>query len=566
MKKIIAAMLVMLMLMPALPVLAEGERSFVVNTDSGAMLIDENGNALTEMGEYDVIDIISSRECPVERRLYMVTQMDLSGGFFMDGDDYSDEEYAADLMDDDWSDGWDEELDDVEEWPVDLESLSDGYEMEVIDDVPVDEETETDQYGGVLDDDFGMDESDYMDYGFSYGVALMNAKGELLTDFDYIAFSHDYVNGVIEAYTFEGFVTMLDEQGNVLTEGMYTSIVSDCTGGFFAVMPDIDPVTGDFSEVAPIVHISADGAIAATGMYTFSYETLPGFSAGYMCVLLCDSNATADSEYQYAFIDVNGTEQFGKRFEYAANFIGGVAEVNDSDYQVHLINTSGEYVTGEGYSYFDFDSTNKSMPIVGNLADGGFDLISASDYSVIASFRPGEEDYYFTAFNSGDGFIFASSEKRQLVLDAAGNILWEGENLMERDVYTGYEHYDSVPERLVVTFAGETGAEAYLTGFDLNAYGSGYREIYPISWIGGEGRYQVIDYDVIEQEYDDVIGLEPDFETIVYGVIDQEGNIVIPMEYDYLISLDHDRYWVGKGTNYKLLDMNGKVIAEFTVE
>ncbi len=563
MKRFFAILFVLAML--ALPASAEGLRSFVVNTESGAMLIDENGNLLTDAGEYDVIDLISNSECPAERRLFMVSQMDLSSGF-LDEEEYDDGEYTGSFMEDDWSGDWDEELDDVEEWPVDLEELSDGYEMAVIDDVPVSETDDGGEYGDVLGDDFGVMEEDYMDYGYDYGVALMNARGELLTGFDYVGFTHDVKNGIVEAYTFEGFVTVLDEQGNVITEGMYTSIVSDCSGGFFAVMPDVDPVSGDFSEAASIVHISADGTVSDSGMYTFSYETLPGFSEGYMSVLVCDENAAADSSYEYIFIDTKGQPQFDTSFEYAANFIGGVAEINNSDYQVHLINTSGEYVTGEGYSYFDCLGIEDGMPIIGNLADGGFDLISGDDYSIIKRFTPEEGDFYFGAYYSGDNFIIASSDTREMVLDAEGNVLWSGEMEFDRNLYTGYSYTDSRPERFVITRNTDYGYEAYITDFNLEPCSDGYREIYAVSWMDGNGRYQVLNYDMIEYEYDDVVGLSADFETIVYGVVDHNGNEIVPVEYDYFLNLDHDRYWVGMGDQYKLLDSDGKVIAEFTVE
>ena len=558
MKRFVSVLLVLLM--SALPAFAEGGRSFVVNTDSGAMLIDESGNALTAMGEYDVIDTISSEDCPAERRLFMVSQMDLSSGFFLEGEDEDEHSLDGGLLYGS-DENWDSELDEVEEWPVDLEQLGDGFEMDVIDDVPVDWGETSDEYGDILDDEYDMLDDEYMDYGYDYGVALMNAKGELLTGFDYIGFSHDVANGVVEAYTFEGFVTMLDEQGNVLTEGLYISIVSDCSGGFFAVMPEIDPVTGDFSEIAPIVHITADGAIEQTGMRTFSYETLPGFSEGYMCVLVCDEE---NDTYKYVYIDVSGQPQFGAYFEYAANFMGGVAEVNDSDYQVHLIDTSGNYVTGEGYSYFDYYSVN--TPIIGNLADGGFDLISRDDYSVIASFRPEGDESFFSAYNSGDGFILASSDVREMVIDPAGNVLWSGELVETRYIYTGYEYSDALPGRMLVTEIGENGNVTKVVDFGFNTCSGDYREIYPMSWAGGSGRYQAMDYDVVETEYYDEVIIEPDYETVVYGVIDQDGNVIVPVEHDFFMYLDHDRYWVGSGNQYRLIDCNGKVIAEFISE
>ena len=567
MKKIISAVIALMML--AMPVFAEGERTYSVNTDSGALLIDENGNMLTDIGEFDMIEPISGSSCPSERRLYMVSQLDLSSGFYMDESEeevFSENDSFSGFFNDEWYGEWDEELDDVEEWPVDLEMLDEGYEMEVIDDVPAPADEETGEYGDVLDDEEGLLGDEYIDYGVSYGVALMNARGELLTGFDYESFWHDVENGVVQAYNFEGFVTMLDENGNVLTEGMYSSVVSDGNGGFFAVMPTVDGETGEFSEAAPIMHIDASGAVSETGIYTFSFETLPGFSEGYMCVSVCEKDADADDDYKYVYIDQNGEAAFGRYFEYAFNFNGGIAEVTDGDSQVRLINTKGENLTDGYYSYFDCGISGDNMPIIGNLLDGGFDLISKADYSVIASFRPENGASYMYASLTGDGFIMVNTDIENMLMDAAGNIVWRGSVGDNMRVYTGYEYTDSQPQRVAVKFTTENGDETYVADFAMNAFGGAFCDVDPISWVGGSGRYQVVNYELIEREFEDQITLDPDLESFMYGVIDQDGNTVIPMEYDYFMALDHDRYWVGSGINYKLLDSDGKVIVEFISE
>jgi len=285
-----------------------------------------------------------------------------------------------------------------------------------------------------------------------------------------------------------------------------------------------------------------------------------------MCVPVCEKGAGVDSAYRYVYIDTAGQAVFGRYFEYAGNFTGGVAEVTDEDSQVRLINTAGEDLTEGYYSYFDCGSEGDMMPIIGNLVDGGFDLISKTDYSVIAEFRPEEGVYNMSAFHTGDGFIMVNTDSENILLDASGSVLWRGEYTEEMYVSTGYAYTDSQPQRMVVNYITEDGAQSYVTDFALNTLGDAYREVYPVSWIGGIGRYIVANYDLVEREHDDVIYLEPDFESYAYGVIDQEGNAVIPMDYDYLVGLDADRYWAGSGVNYYLLDQDGKVIAEFISE
>ena len=565
MKKFISVILVLML--SVIPAFAETVRSFSVNTDGGALLIDENGNMLTAEGEYDMIEPVSSADCPADRVMYMVSQLDLSSGFFLEEDEEveGEEDISGSFMDDEWSDEldgeWDAELDEVEEWPVDLEGLEDGFEMETIDDVAFETDDEIGEFGDVLEDDFGMDD-EFMDYGEVYGVALMNSRGELLTGFDYESFWHDARNGIVLAYNFEGFITVLDEMGNVLLEGMYTSVVSDGNGGFFAIMPEIDPVSGDFSDAAPIVHITADGAINPTGLYTFSYETLPGFFDGLMCLVVCEADADVEAVYKYVFIDQNGQPQFGRYFEYASDFIDGVAEINDENYEVHLINTNGDYITDNIYSYFECGTPGDGMPIIANVAEGGFDIISKADYSIIASFRPEEGKEDLSGYLTNDGFIMAFDYVEDMLLDASGNVIWRGVS-GENFVQTGYEDFDSMPQRFVVFNYANDEYMGNVVDMDLNVISDPYREIYPLSWLNGEGRYQVTSYEVIRQEYYGEAIIEPDFDTMKFGVLDQDGNVIVPVDFDYFMYLDHDRYWIGRGTDYALIDSDGNIIAKF---
>lgn len=538
---------VLVLAFAALPAFAESARVFVADTDSGAVLIDENGALVTSVGEYDIIDLISYGDCPADRQLFMVSQLDLSDGFFLE------EEYGSGFED------WDDELDEVENWP-DTEGLDEGYDMEIVDDVPMEKAIEDEGWLDELSDSFSSYyEPDFLDT--DYGVALMNARGELLTGFDYIGFQHDVENSVVAAYSFDGFVSMLDEQGNVLVPCDYTSVVSNGNGGFIAVKPEVDEETGDLSETAPVLFISADGTITETGLYTFSYETLTGFYDGYMCVAVCDPDAGMEGMVEYVYIDPQGAAAFGAGYSYATDFNGGYAEVMDEDYVARLIDTNGNYVTGDEYSYFDMGVANDVMPIIANRAEGGFDLLARNDLSVIASFAPESEDGTLYAYNTGDGLLMAYSDTENILLDGNGNVLYRGS--LDEYAQTWYEYTDSQPQRMLLTrFDGENYSMcvAQLDGTQASDW---YPEIMALSWQEGQGRYLVLDYELVEVMYDDTVGYEPDMDTFAYGVIDQDGNMVIDMQYDYLAWLAPDRYWVAQGSEYSLLDADGNVISTF---
>lgn len=546
MKRILGCLLVVFVMMTGMSALGEGARVFVADTPAGSVLIAENGAQLTAAGEYDLIQAISHGDCPADRLLFAVSQQDLGDGMFL-----SDEEEGS---------GWDSELDDVEMWP-DLEGLSEGFDM----DYSGEEEWADleNPFGGDLEDsDFGLFEDDVFADSWDYGVALMNARGELLTGFDYSDLQHDVANGVVYAADADGFVTVLDEQGGVLAAGLYTSVVSDGQGGFFAIMPDMNAETLEPSETAPIVHITSDGTLNETGYYTYTSEALPGFSEGLMCIVVCDPGAGFDAGYRYMYIDASGADVFGQKYEYAFNFSAGYAEVTDADYNTWLIDRSGARVTGSGYEYFDCSDVDQ--PIIANLLGGGFDLISRSDLSVLASFRPNENETMMYAYYTGDGFINAFTDSRCMLIDGAGNVMYEG----REDVYsnTWYKYSDAVPQR-VIYMKEENGVSAFcLADFEYRQRSDWYQNLTALSWMNGQGRYAAVNFDYVQTQYEDGVFNEVDMSSWRSGVIDQDGNVIVPVEYEYLEQLAHDRYWAGNGSVYRLFDIDGNVIAEMTIE
>lgn len=556
---------------------ADGERVFVAGTDDGSMLITESGAKITEAGEYDVIVPVTYDDCPAERMLFAVSHLDLGDGFFADegGEaDWKDMEEAETGWEDmeeagtDWDDAWEDELDDVEAWPDEDGGLEEGYDMDVVDDQEWSDFGEDgfyeDDFSGEEEFDYGLLDDEYIDYGMEYGVALMNAAGELLTGFDYVSFDHDVENATVFACDFDGWVTALDERGNILAAGPYTSMVSDGNGGFFAVAPEMDEETGELSELAALVHVTAAGDINNTGLITNAYEPLSGFSDGLMCVMVCDGYDGESPAYSCVYVDQNGADAFGCSFDFAASFMGGCAEVIDDNNIARLIDRNGNYVTDAEYSYFDCGEQDDGMSIVANLIDGGFDIISGDGFEIIASFRPENGATMLYAYHSGDGLIMAYSENEMMILDASGSVLYRGADDMY--AYTWYEFCDSQPQRLLVTRGEGTNAANCVADLSGVQQSDWYREISALSWMGGEGRYLVCDYDLIEVTYDGVTVLEPDVDTCRYGVIDQDGNVVVEMKYDYFDCLAADRYWVSDGAGYQLLDDAGNVIAEMSAQ
>ncbi|MGI6238895.1 MAG: hypothetical protein ACOYI5_04625, partial [Christensenellales bacterium] len=363
MRKFAAMLLCLMLLAPG--ALAAGGETMVVDYGAGAVLISESGEILTETGEYAFIYRVTYDDIDPARVLYYATAM-------------SELTYTYDAS-----------LEDVEHWPEDEGDLIEGGDMDEVIDEPAEDEADFDEEFDGEDDFEHFD--DYGDIEFDGGFfdvncALMDGAGNLLTDYEYTLFTHDVENAVVIAYRPDGFVSALDERGKVLLEGEYAAVVSDTNGGFFATKPDLNLTDeyGAFPPQAALMHIRADGTVEDTGMVTGTYD-LGGFFSGLMCIALSDVGGEDEAffdEYadlRYIYIDTEGKDAFGKTFAGANRFTGNYADVTDEDYNERLIDTTGAFVTEKAYSWFDFGEPGDGMPIVANLEDGGFDLLSPDD-------------------------------------------------------------------------------------------------------------------------------------------------------------------------------------------
>jgi hypothetical protein len=570
MRKIVAFILCLLLASSC--AFAEGGLTMIVDTDESSFLISEDGTLLTEPGEYDVIYCFTYDPCEPERLMYAVTT-------FAGGANYDEYSQDADF--------------DVEEWPEDGGDLPAEDDSEIVDDdlefdgatgldgeweIVEGDETDIDEWSeDWTEEDFYDFEGDFFDSLY----AVMNARGELITDFDYITFSHDVKNAVIFATRADGFIDALDEQGNVLVSGEYAAMTSDGNGGYFATKPDLNQVDeyGDFPAMSALVHVAADGSEEDTGYVTGTYE-LGVFDSGYLCVPLyaetpsqdeADAGLEEDEYFEdyeyydyevmgYVFLNSQGKNAFDKVFDYATMFIGGYAEVEDENGAARLINANGEYVTEKNYSGFDRDETGDTMPIIANLVGGGFELLDRGDLHVIASFGSEYGNDLF-ATQAGGNFIMATSDSSTMIMDAAGRVLYTSQ---EDDVYAyaWYVYCEGQPERILVSRGDWPSAQCSLMDLDGNVVGGTYPELTALSWKDGQGRYMVADFDVVEVDYDGEKMLDADYDTYFYGLIDQDGNTILETKYTMINCISADRFWVSDGSVYQLVDENGAVIYE----
>lgn len=573
MRKIIALILTLMLM--ATCAFAEGGLTMIIDTDMGSMLITEDGTPVTEMGEYDVIYCITYDPCEPERLLYAVTSFD---GVLIN---LSDMEGVT-----------------IEEWPEDGGELPEGDDSEiVIDEWEVSDSDEgegqvefTEGEEIELEWDEDWSEEDWYDFEGDYFdslYAVMNAKGEVISDFDYITFTHDVENAVVFATRADSLTDVLDEQGNVLLSTDYALMASDGNGGYFATKPDLNMIDeyGEFPTVSPLVHVASDGTETDTGYSTGTYE-LGVFNSGYLCVPLYSQpdmemfdeeseEETEDEDFEdyeeyddnyyydaegYVYLNAQGENAFGKEFTYATMFTDGYAEVEDENYTARLIDTTGNYVTEKEYSGFDRGEPGDDMPIIANIYGGGFDLLDRSELTILASFGDEYGAELFAAQAGGD-FIMAYSDTTMMIMDRNGSVIYEtGEDTDDVYAYTWYTYCEGQPERILISKGEWPSAKCTLMDTQGNTIGGEYPEMTALSWKDGQGRYLVSSFDVIEENYDGETYYDADYESYLFGVIDQDGNTILETKYPMINCIAANRYWVYDGENYQLMDENGNVL------
>lgn len=546
MKRTLALILCLTLL--ALGAAAESGAPLAVDTDEGGLLLTREGVPLTALGQYATIARITYDEsCPADRVLYAAALSENAALSQPEADTPADQ---------------------VEQWPQDDGSLPEDADMGQVSDTEWEDgslEGGTSFYpeeNGASDapeiQQIPSTENDlgFFEDGSGACLALMNAKGEVLTDYLYLSFVHDVANAVVFAYDMDGYVTALDETGRVLLAGGYTSLASDGNGGYFGVMPEGTDEYGNLQAASRLLHIS-QGNVTDTGLWTGTYEPLVGFSQGLMCVYVCsyDQQTGQAGNGGYHYIDSTGTDAFGKEFSYASNFQGAFAEVEDAEGQAYLIDKTGNYLTTDEYSYFDLGAENDGMPIVANRGEGGFDLISKDSLQPIAQFalQPGQTSLY--AYLSGDGLVVATSDTGVTLLSAQGETLYSASD--ESSAHAWYSYSDGTPGRIILSQGEGYQALSCLADYTGAEKSAWYQDISALSWTGDQGRYLVVAYELADTQYDGETVQEPVADSYRYGVIDQDGNVILETNYDYFNYLDSGRYWVGQGNTLMLMDENG---------
>ena len=391
----------------------------------------------------------------------------------------------------------------------------------------------------------GSSETAYDEY---YRLAMLDALGNQLTEFDYLNLTHDAQSGVVVFTLPNRRQGVMDENGNCLLEARYAAIVPNGEGGYLALAAP-EAIALDEETEYPIIYIDSQGRCFKTGYHTQIYG-LGSFSHGFCAV-------TQVSEYngQTIYLDVEGTHCFDRSFTYGDSFYDNFAVVQEAeDGGYSLIDKNGACATSTSYDFIVSGFYNNSGVFIASCAD------SFAIYDSVTGALRFEETFkdaeYVNAWMENQGLLRVNAGNETMLYR-----LSDGECLMRFDEsieINGLHLLNSngIPERLVKSEGDWPQQESWLIDLEGNDVGPHFQTLSPAAWQDGMGRYIFGTFKVVVTGSDGTPTI--DWNSMRYGVCDESGNILLEAHYSNVEALAMDRYWVRLGNRCGMVDSQGK--------
>ena len=384
----------------------------------------------------------------------------------------------------------------------------------------------------------------------SYSMALLNARGERLTGFDYQNLVHYPEDGVVVYTLDDGHQGALAVDGRKILDADFAGLIPNGQSGWLGLYCPSGEAVSD-EGVYPLVYVDTRGRLFETNLharrYCFSYN---GFCEG-----LCVVSGVSEYGGQFIYLDPEGglafDRAFDRAFDSAFDFYGSYAAVME-DGLYGLIDRTGDYKiepVWEGLaSGSDYDAGLY-------IATGGgrFVLLDAQTGEEIASDSLGASSLY--AWMENAFMVRVTTEDTAFMYDLDGRRLCEAGD----DISAWYPRADALPQRLISSGDWLYG-ESRLVDLEGNAVGPAFQWLSAVGWANGKGLYIFQTFDVIG----DGDGAYPG--NIRYGLCDQDGNILLDAQYSDFEALSMDRFWVRQGNRCGMIDEDGNwcyVISDF---
>ena len=395
---------------------------------------------------------------------------------------------------------------------------------------------EAEKLYGVISNDVGIaytpEKAEAMRYDFvDSPVALMDARGELVTGFDYSVL--DYANGYV-LFTLPGeehLTGAMDAQGHVVMEAQYAALKPQGDGWL--------ALKAEGEDRYALVRIEADGSVRELGLHNDNYYY--NVDPEGVCVM------SGIEEYggQWVFIGPDGGVLFDRGFDYADVFRGDYAVVEERE-RCGVIDRTGAFAAPPEYDYIQREPGKACIAVKGAV----YDVYDPESFERLATFDfDPAEDVGVSALTAD--LVGVTVDDKSRVYTTGGELLLEISGEESIQMY-GYGVHT---ERLI----GERGSwpdeRVRLIDLEGNAISGDYRFINDSVWQDGHARYVTGTFSIYKNaDGEDAVT----WNSYRYGLIDDDGKQLLPQVYDGLSALSFDRYWAVQGNQRGMIDSEGK--------
>lgn len=358
--------------------------------------------------------------------------------------------------------------------------------------------------------------------------ALMDAQGRLLTEPVYSRLRWE--NGMLLA-ELEGSWGLLNEEGTALCPFEYSLIVPNGSGACWALVSDPDDMDSD-----RLYRIDALGRRHATQLYV--RDVGEHASEGMLRVI-------PRGESRYGYADAMGSLCIEAIYDYAGDFINGVAPVVlDGCYGA--IDSSGGTVVPAEYDFLEIGS-------------GGLIVAARQQASAYVFDASGRE----LARYDGEDIYIAAVGEGYAVIDADFMYLYDGSCTLQLEAPPSAVAMEGINGQMIISDGMWGEACVQLSGTQQR-----YQNLYPLGTAGGEAIYACMEADVGRYVNDRLgeVQLSTDMDSARYGVVNAAGEKLIPCKYLSLDYLADDRLLARTQGRWLLIDASGAVLWEHAAD